>query len=309
MSQISLNRRDFLKRSLSTMAVAPTLSLHSNVSSQLKVETVSISVPQLAQALIGLRIGFLSDIHLCAFLPAQLLEDALSALNQANVDLLLLGGDYIWQPRELLRDSFPVFRPEFSNLQDPNLVTNIYESLITQTLAAVSPPLGIHAVMGNHDHWLQPALCKRIFAKSAINLLINQRSQLVFRGNPIEVYGCDDYLTGLPKLINPTTRAADENTSNKTLRILLTHNPDLLPWFFKNSPRAFDLAFMGHTHGGQICPYPGVALSYNIQNRQFGQGLYHHPTGCQCYTSRGLGTVGIPLRVNCPPEVTIITLQ
>ncbi len=304
MSQIPLTRRNFIKHGLSAMAISPTLSVTASVSSQLKVERVIIDIPTLPKTLIGMRIGFLTDIHLCAFLPTQLLEEALAVIHESAVDLLLLGGDYVWQPREVLRDSFPIFRPEFSELEDPRLATLIYQDLISQTVKAVSPKLGIHAVMGNHDHWLEPALCKRLFSQSPINLLINQSSQLSLHGSPIEIYGCDDYLTGLPKIIKKSS-----SSSNDTLRILLTHNPDLLPWFFQHSPIPFNLAFMGHTLGGQICPLPGVALTYNIANRQFGEGLNFHQSGCQCYTSRGLGTVGIPFRLNCPPEVTIITLE
>ena len=303
MSQKNVTRRDFIKRGLSAVAVTPALSYTPIISSKLKVERITIQVPHLPKALVGMQIGFLTDIHLCAFLPTQLLENALSALREAGIDLLLLGGDYIWNPREILRNSFPILRPEFSELNDPELATRIYKNFITQTITALSPKLGIHAVMGNHDHWLQPSLCKRIFADSPIKLLINQSSLLSLHGSSIEIYGCDDYLTGRPQLMKKSS-----SQTNDTLRILLTHNPDLLPWFFHNSPIRFDLAFMGHTHGGQICPLPGVALSYNIANRQFGEGLYSHQSGCQCYTSRGLGAVGIPLRVNCPPEVTIITL-
>lgn len=299
-----LSRREFLKQIMGTLAITPTLSISTSGTEDLKLEEISVPIPRLPENFEGLKIGFLSDIHLSTFLPPHLLENALAILSKQEPDLVLLGGDYIWHAKELLRSTFPIERHQYTDLSDSDLAHAIYQDLVDTVSQSISPPLGIHAVMGNHDHWLEPATCRRIFAQSPIKMLVNQVSLCPWQGASIEIYGCDDYLTGIPRILRESLSNTD-----KTLRILLTHNPDILPWYFENSTLGFSLALMGHTHGGQICPAPGVAFTYNIQNRTYGEGLNTHPSGCQCYTSRGLGMVGIPLRLNCPSEVTLLTLR
>lgn len=295
-----LSRREFLTGGLALVgAGVPTLSLASEATDLFSVERIDIPVVNLPDAFAGYTIGFLSDIHLSAFLKANLLEEIIAFLKKTDLDILLLGGDYLWRPRERLRDLFPIHRNEFSSLDDPQLSSNIYKALTAQ-LAEIKPRDGTMAILGNHDRWAAAQTCETAFIGSPITLLIND-SRLVKRsGKTLEIIGTDDFVTGqprFPRAINP----AD-------VRILLTHNPDILRWYLGRERLRFDVALMGHTHGGQICIAPGVPISYNIDSTEYGAGLVRHPSGCQCYTTRGIGCVGIPLRLNCPPEVALLKL-
>jgi hypothetical protein len=136
-----------------------------------------------------------------------------------------------------------------------------------------------------------------------IRLLINEEHSLIRGHEQLIVFGVDDYLTGLPAV--PPTRALPDGV---TKRIILSHNPDYLPAILKRPEIGFSLAVCGHTHGGQIVlPLLGPVAAQVIDQR-FVSGMCAID-GKQVYTSRGLGVVGLPFRVNCPPEVSVFTLK
>lgn len=295
-----ISRRQFLGGGLALAGAAPFAGALSSPASTVELASISIPVSNLPEELAGFRIGFLTDIHLSAFLQSDLIENALKELKTQNLDLLLLGGDYIWRPRELVREAFPIYRKEFSDLDNPDLARGIYRQLI-ELVSDVKTRYGTFAVLGNHDRWAASTTCQHAFDGSPIRLLINQSFAVSHGGKILEIFGSDDYLTGRPQLPPASSR--------ETTRILLTHNPDILPWYLDQNHLPFALALMGHTHGGQICPRRGVAFSYNIENSRYGEGLVNHFSGCACYTARGIGCVGVPFRLNCPPEVTVLTLE
>lgn len=295
-----LTRRQFLGGSLSMAAAAPLSGIASSSGSTLELQTVAVPVENLPEVFRGFRIGFMTDIHLSAFLQERLLEEAIAWLSRLELDLLLLGGDYLWKPREFIREAFPIHRNSLADLDRPDLDQRIYTQLI-EMLGDIKPREGIYAILGNHDRWAASQICERVFQHTPIRLLVNQSAWISRSGASLEIFGSDDYLTGRPRL--------PETANSPAPRILLTHNPDMLPWYLDHNSQHFSLALMGHTHGGQICPVRGLALSYNIQHARYGEGLVLHPSGCVCYTSRGLGCVGVPFRLNCPPEITLLTLE
>ncbi len=96
--------------------------------------------------------------------------------------------------------------------------------------------------------------------------------------------------------------------NENSFSILLTHNPDFSSFVLHDKNIKFNLSLSGHTHGGQIkLPIVG-ALGYNISDLRYKEGLVDYQE-TKLYTSRGLGYVELPIRINCPPEVTIITLR
>jgi predicted MPP superfamily phosphohydrolase len=96
--------------------------------------------------------------------------------------------------------------------------------------------------------------------------------------------------------------------NEKSIKICLAHNPDYFVELQKKSPVKFDLSLAGHTHGGQIKLPIWGSLIYNVENRQFAEGLVE-TNQSSYYTSRGIGVVEIPHRINCPAEVCIFTLK
>ena len=131
-------------------------------------------------------------------------------------------------------------------------------------------------------------------------MLINR--SVTFKRNleTFRIIGTDDYWTGIPRFAAAPKRESEN-------RVLISHNPDYVSFLLENTACEFDLALSGHTHGGQIkLPIIG-ALGYNVTDARFGEGLVHHKRG-EVFTTRGLGVVEIPVRINCPPEVSILTL-
>ena len=136
-----------------------------------------------------------------------------------------------------------------------------------------------------------------------IDLLINQQRTITREDQTLQIFGVDDFLTGIP---SPPPR----NTLREGLdtRIIISHNPDYISAILASEPDYhFDLALCGHTHGGQI-RLPGVgAVMSQIRDDRFVSGLVTIERK-KVYTSRGLGVVGLPIRYNCPPEVTVFRL-
>lgn len=296
-----ITRREFICSSLALTGALPFGALSPSNEELFSVEHVVFPVANLPDAFREFQIAYISDIHLSAFLRSDLLEKVISFIKAREVDLLLLGGDYIWRPREMLRNLFPVYRKDFSDLDSPDLAPTIYRSLI-EMLSEIQPRCGTFAVLGNHDRWAASTSCEAAFFGSPIKLLLNESVVISKDNRQLEIIGTDDFLTGQPRFPRSNAVAPD-------IRILLTHNPDILRWYLGHDRLRFDAAIMGHTHGGQICITPGSPLLLNISDTEFGAGLVLHPSGCYCYTSRGIGCVGVPLRVNCPPEVTLASFS
>lgn len=305
-SHLEVTRREFLKLIGAGCAVTGIGYSIPNLNTTLSgvtLEEISIKIRTLPKNFEGYRIGFLTDLHLGPRVPHDLIYDSIQLLFKAQIDLLLLGGDYIWIPSS----SFAYLTSEnknFRGVRPADLPKKIYAEIF-RMLGEKLPRDGMYGVLGNHDRWIDPRAALKSFAEFRTPLLINS-SATISRGNQaLTIIGTDDYLTGIPKL--PTLSA---KLPEREARILLNHNPDFLDEALAGgNPLGIDLSIGGHTHGGQIVlPLVG-ALTYNISNLQYSVGLYHHPSGAQCYTSRGVGVVEIPFRINCPPEVTVFELS
>ena len=299
-----MNRRHFLTLGASSLAAAAggCALIASNTTSHLETKRTTIKIPGLPTPFHNYRIGFLSDLHLSVFILDEFIEEAVKKVRDEQVDVLLLGGDYIWIDDTPLSRTFGYFKNErLYRISERELPDVIFSSVASIVRHAACPD-GIFAVHGNHDRWVDPRACERAFASQNISFLINDVVEIK-RGNArLQILGTDDYWTGVPRfpLKEPIDRAHEA-------RILLTHNPDYASFVMDRTPFEFDLAFCGHTHGGQI-RIPGVgAIIHNIQDWRLASGLFESSTH-KVYTSRGVGVVELPFRVNCPPEVSIITL-
>ncbi|NLF25579.1 MAG: metallophosphoesterase [Deltaproteobacteria bacterium] len=298
-------RRDFLKMGALALAISG-----GACASLSKVDTSTLETTKLELPIKGLplefdryRIGFISDIHLGPFVANSLLEATVDLVNQHHADLLLLGGDFINLPMILENLNFWYVRNnDFSDPTDRTLIYRIYDTL-GRILSQAQCPDGIYSVYGNHDRWFAPRTCAERFKHHRIGLLVNHTVNIKRNRKELQIIGVDDYWSGNPSL--PQNMAP--KTSRQT-RILLAHNPDYISKVLTGTNFEFDLGLAGHTHGGQICmPFIG-SLLHNVQDRRFSAGLFQHEKAA-VYTTRGIGVVEIPLRLNCPPEVCLFTLR
>jgi predicted MPP superfamily phosphohydrolase len=184
-------------------------------------------------------------------------------------DLIVLGGDYV----------------TWGNRE--------FVQPAADALAGLSAPAGVFAVLGNHDddHDMPAALAARGFT-----VLRDARTQIRVRAEPVDLIGIR-YWTRRADEISRIMRGASPNA------ILLAHTPNRL---YEAASLAVPLLISGHTHGGQIV-LPGVGP---VAARKFpvvsGAGKRENTS---IFVSRGIGTVYVPVRLNCPPEVALLTLQ
>jgi predicted MPP superfamily phosphohydrolase len=226
----------------------------------------------------ALRVALLTDTHMGGpdQSPARL-ERIVAAVNALNPDLILLGGDYKGEAK----------LPGFSYSREA----------AAAPLAGLRAPLGVVAVLGNHDHWDDAKAWTRLLEREGIIVL---RNQAVRRG-PVTIGGIDDAYTGHHDL--PATLAAARALGGGT--ILLSHGA--LP--FKESEGPLPPFLAGHTHCGQIAlPFFGpVYLPYKHPIR-YACGRYDAPQGT-IIVSGGVGTSNLPLRLNAPPDYWLITFR
>ena len=268
-----------------------------------RIEEHTIPIPQLPSAFHGYRIGFLTDLHLGIWVPQQWVTEALEALARRSVDILVLGGDYIyinetkaWQAAGLIRNS------DYNELSRKEASQAIYQDM-GRLISQASFPDGIIGVVGNHDHWnFYPLFLQTFKNFPSIKLLVNEEHTITRHDDHLHFFGVDDFLTGIP------ARPPERQRDNHNARVLVSHNPDYVAALLEKEPRSFDLALCGHTHGGQVAlPVVGGVL-IQIRDNRFMSGLTNVGDS-HVYTSRGLGVVGLPFRVNCPAEITICELH
>jgi len=236
---------------------------------RLDVTRATIAVSGLPPALTGLRIGLLTDIHRSRWVSHDDVTMAVTTMMAEGPDLIVLGGDYV-------------------TWGDRQYVTPAAEAL-----APLSAPSGVFAILGNHDddHEMPSAL-----ADNGVQVLKDARTHLTVRGESVDVVGIRYWTRRLSDIAKVTGGATGPV-------ILLAHDPRRL-----KEAAALDvpLVLSGHTHGGQVV-LPGVGA---IAAQKFpvvaGIGRMGKTT---MFVSRGVGTVYVPVRLNCPPEVAVLTLE
>jgi uncharacterized protein len=236
---------------------------------QLQVTKETITVAGLPSALGGLRIGLLTDVHRSRWVSHEDVRAAVSLLMIERPDLIVLGGDYVtWGDRQFVVPA-------------------------AESLAPLAAPLGVFAVLGNHDddHEMPAAL-----EKNGVEVLKDARTHLTVRGEGLTLAGIR-YWTRRPSDIASVVRGAEGPV------VLLAHDPRRL-----TEAAALDipLVLSGHTHGGQVV-LPGVG-AVAAQKFPVVAGIGRRERTAM-FVSRGVGTVYVPIRINCPPEVAVLTLQ
>ncbi len=236
---------------------------------RLEVIRATVPVNGLPPALSGMRIGLLTDVHRSRWMSADEVAHAVTTLMAARPDLIVLGGDYV------------------------TWGDRRYVAPAAEALSPLSAPHGVFGILGNHDddHQMPAALVGR-----GVEMLKDARTRVTINGESLDLLGIR-FWTKRGIDIEPLTRGATGTT------ILLAHDPRRLA---EAAALNIPLVLSGHTHGGQVVlPVVGAVAAQKFPVVA-GVGRRGQTT---MFVSRGIGTVYVPVRVNCPPEVAILTLQ
>ncbi len=236
---------------------------------RLEVTRTDVPVSDLPDALDGLRVALVTDTHFSSTVPAEDIERAVRAALDARPDLIVLGGDYV------------------------TWGDRRYVSGAAELLAPLQAPHGVFAVLGNHDD--DRDMPAALTAKGFV-VLKDERTQISVRGETLEIAGIRFWTRRVERIAKVLAGAT-------ATTLLLAHDPRRLK---EAADLDVSLVLSGHTHGGQIV-LPGLGA---VAARPFplvaGLGTQENTS---IYVSRGVGTVYVPIRLNCPPEVAILTLK
>ncbi len=232
----------------------------------------------------GFTIALMGDFHYDAYFSQHPLHKAIPMVNSLQADLIVLVGDFVSLPLlgggdgRAAQDAAPC----------------------AELLRQMRARFGLWAVLGNHDFFTNPNVVTHALREQGINVLANQSV-------PIESDGQRFWLGGVTDVLGGT--ADPETTFEQRPRgeaaVLLAHEPDYADFVAQYD---VDLQLSGHSHGGQV-RFPFVPPLYlPVMARKYVWGQYRIGN-LTLYTNRGLGTVGLPIRLNCPPEITLLTLR
>jgi hypothetical protein len=242
------------------------------------VRTATVRLPRWPAGVKPVRAVLISDIHIGSHaMDAGRLSRIVDQINALAPDIVLIAGDFIYGDD-----------PRGARRKGPALVA---------PLKKLHPPLGVVAVLGNHDHWSGPGDVTSLLEQAGITVLAND---VTARG-PIVIGGVDDDYS---KHANIAATMAKLRPFEGA-RIILTHSPDIAP----RLPRDVRLLLAGHTHCGQgVLPFYGPVASVSRFKDRYRCGLVRDP-GLAVIVTGGLGTSGPPLRFGAPPDLWLITIE
>ena len=253
---------------------------------RLDVEEVDLPIANLPPRFEGMKIVQMSDFHINSYTTGEDLARAVEQINRLNPDLVLLTGDFVdWEAR--------------------------YADEATAPFRQIQAREGVYSVIGNHDYYSGDiAHVKQAIQRNGLGLLVNQHTVLRRGADSLTLVGLDDprHTRGSgvrlsPESINPDKALSGSNPN--VPRVLMVHNPVIVPWLAKN--HELDVVLCGHTHGGQFqVPILTDTLVRNAE--YFVRGRYDLGK-TQVYINRGFGFTGPPVRFGVPPEITLINLR
>jgi len=237
---------------------------------------LSVPLPRLAPVFHGYRIVHISDIHMDNWMNRARFQAIVATINQQQPDLVAITGDFV------------TYHP------------TRYASDLAAGLGALTPRDAAVAVLGNHDHWTDPQTVRQALRSGGVIDLGNAVHAVERNGVVLHVAGVDDVTVGADRLDQVLSQLPAAGAA-----VLLAHEPDFADTSAQT--RRFDLQLSGHSHGGQVrvpligAPrLPPLAQKYPLGRYQVGSMTQ--------YTTRGIGMVYAPVRFNCRPEITVLTL-
>ncbi len=273
-----------------------------------QVREVEIPIANLPPALDGLRITQVSDIHIGSYMPVAQVRRAVGMANELRGDLIVVTGDFLTGRTDPLEDCIA----ELSRLR---------------------APMGVWGCNGNHEIYAgAEAEAAALFSRFGMKLLRHENAELSWRGSALNLIGVDYERQRNPDGSRPLMLAGLEPLVRHDVpNILLSHNPNSFP---RAAELGIQLSLAGHTHGGQVrveildhrwspaqflTPYVAglyqrpLLASSNLSGAEIASLLptsrLQSPAFSTIYVNRGLGTIGAPVRLGVPPEITLLTLR
>jgi uncharacterized protein len=301
-------RRYFFKTATAAAGAVPFLgAMYGFAAERLnyQIHRVEIPLSNLPAALDGITIAQLSDIHMSGYMPRSQVRRAIDMANDLGADLAVVTGDFITSAGDPLEECIEEIR-------------------------RLSAPLGVYGCNGNHEIYADAEdRAQELFAQSGMKLLRHQNALISYRGAQLNLIGVDYQRERAPGGRRISTLAGVEPLVRKDLpNILLSHNPNS---FNRAAELGIELSLAGHTHGGQI---QVEILDHRLSPARFitdyvaglylrplftpaktiaSQSFLHltalHGPHSAIYVNRGLGTVGAPVRLGVPPEISLLTLR
>jgi predicted MPP superfamily phosphohydrolase len=248
---------------------------------RLVVNQQTIQINNWPNDLKGLRIAVIGDIHAGApFIDDLKLRLLVERTNQQQPDLVVLLGDFMSQ------DTWHGHR--------------VAPEIIANHLKYLQAPLGVYAVLGNHDWWDNGDEVRRALERAGIRVLENEVSEIKRKEGSLWLAGLSDIWTR-PQKVDETLAKIPSGSQI----IALTHNPDV----FQQLPKSVALMFAAHTHGGQVkFPFLGTPVVPSRFGQRYSAGHVfendHH-----LFVTTGIGTSILPVRFRVPPEIAVLTIE
>ena len=248
---------------------------------RLVVNQQELRLPAWPEELSGLRVAFISDLHVGSpHWGLARLHDLVSRLNAQRPDLILLGGDYL--------------------INDIWFGEHVEADPIALELSQLRAPLGVFAVLGNHDWWNNGPKVRAAFEAHGITVLDDEVRRLHFKGKSFCLLGVRDETERLR-----SARKELELALPGMPLIVLMHEPDL----FADLDERATLTLAGHTHGGQVdLPLLGRRIVPSRFGSRYAAGQIVE-SGRHMFVTTGVGTSILPIRFRVPPEIALLTLR
>jgi predicted MPP superfamily phosphohydrolase len=303
------SRRYFFRAASMAAGAAPFLGVMYGFAAErlnYQVRRVEIPIAKLPAALDGMKIAQISDIHLSGYMPRSQVRRAVDMTNDLGADLAVVTGDFITGAGDPLADCIDEVR-------------------------RLRAALGVWGCNGNHEIYARAEdAAQQLFAQAGMKLLRHENVELTFRGASFNLIGVDYQRERTPGgRKQRILEGADALVRRDMPNILLSHNPNS---FNRAAEMGIELSLAGHTHGGQV---QVEILDHRLSPARFitdyVAGQYARPlfaaapdardarhewvsidpqaAMAQIYVNRGLGTVGAPVRLGVPPEITLIVLR
>jgi uncharacterized protein len=251
---------------------------------RLVVTRAELKLPGWPRELSGLKVALLSDLHIGSpFWDLPALDRLVERTNAEKPDLVLLAGDY--------------------QINDVPGGVFVEAEGIARGLGRLRAPLGVYAVLGNHDWWNEGERTRRAFEQNGVHVLEESVQRISHAGAAFYIVGLADQMT------RPSApKATCDNVPAGSPSLLLVHEPDV----FESFPRlgmSPSLTLAGHTHGGQVwLPLLGRRVVPSEYGERYARG-HVVENGRHLYVTSGVGTSVLPVRFLVPPEIAVLTLR
>lgn len=274
----------------------------------LKITELELEVTDLPSAFENYKIVSLTDFHCGVYTNPNVIDSAISLTKSENPDLIFMLGDYVHSGRQEFKLAIlkllGIRRSRYREYRRGALNA---AKILGSKLKDLTPVDGIYSVWGNHDY-IEGLWILNCTLPKSINHLKNETVTIYRHAHgqdqKLSIFGLDDVRYGKPDF----SALTNSDFENAEIKIMLSHNPDFVLLPDAHVVKNFNLILSGHTHGGQVCLPGQTPIKTETRQRNYHSGFYRY-SGSPFYIANGIGCSGLPLRLNCPPEMVVVTLK